>query len=80
MEVKANRDTVPSIQMSVGGFFFSPFLKDSMHKSLEIKLMVPPTAITLLLAEKEQDINITSYPAVRATYVQGGKLWLLREP
>lgn len=42
--------------------------------------MVPPTAVTLLLEEKEQDINITSHPAVHVTYVQGGKLWVLWEP
>jgi len=60
--------------------FFFLFLKIQCTKVGKIKLMVPPTGITLLLAEKEQDINTTSYPAVHATYVRGGKLWVLREP
>lgn len=42
--------------------------------------MVPPAAITLPLAEKERGINMSSYPAVHATYVQGAKLWVLWEP
>lgn len=59
---------------------FSPFLKIQCTKVRKIKLMVPSTAITLFLAEKEHNINITSYLAVHVTYVQGGKLWVLWEP
>lgn len=60
--------------------FFFPFLKIQRTKVTKIKVTVPSAAIILLLAEQERGINMSSYPAVHVTYVQGAKLWVLREP
>lgn len=69
----------PFATIQTGDFFF-PFLKIQCTKVTKIKLTVPSAAITLFLAEQERGINMSSYSAVHATYVQGAKLWVLREP
>lgn len=77
-EIQANGGE-PFATIQTGDFFF-PFLKIQRTKVTKIKVTVPSAAIILLLAEQERGINMSSYAAVHATYVQGAKLWVLREP
>lgn len=76
VEIKADRDTFATIQ--TGGIFFFLLLKDSMHKSQENQTYGSPNSCNS--APGRERARHKYNPAVHATYVQGGKLWVLWEP